>query len=60
MNNDNLPPHRIEICIPERREPGMTVFNVRPGGAADTTGDVGWIIGVDQALIHCFEMNTFS
>ena len=26
MNNDNLPPHRIEKCIPERREPGMTVF----------------------------------
>jgi hypothetical protein len=49
MNNDNLPPHRIEKCIPERREPGMMVFNVRPGGAADLMGDVGWIIGVDHA-----------
>jgi hypothetical protein len=27
----------------------MVVFNVRPGGAADLTGNVGWIIGVDQA-----------
>lgn len=26
------------------------VFNVRPGGAADLTGDVGWILGVDR---HC-------
>ena len=49
MHDSRLPPHRVESCIPERREPGMMVFNVRPGGVADLTGDVGWIIGVDQA-----------
>jgi len=48
MNDVTLPPHRIETCIPERREPGMMVFNVRPGGPNDLTGDVGWILGVDQ------------
>ncbi|NQV55670.1 MAG: aryl-sulfate sulfotransferase [Rhodospirillales bacterium] len=49
MNDGSLPPHRIETCIPERREPGMMVFNVRPGGAAEFTESSGWIIGVDQA-----------
>lgn len=49
MNNDNLPPLRIDRCIPERREPGMMVFNVRPGGSNDLTGDVGWILGIDQS-----------
>ena len=44
-----LPPHHIDICIPEKREPGMMVFNVRPGGSADLAGGVGWIVGVDQA-----------
>lgn len=49
MNEGDLPPHDIATCIPERREPGMMVFNVRPGGAADLGGNIGWIIGVDQA-----------
>jgi arylsulfate sulfotransferase len=44
-----LPPFRIETCDTEKREPGMMVFNVRPGGSADLSGGVGWIIGVDQA-----------
>ena len=49
MSQDNLLPLRIEKCIAERREPGMMVFNVRPGGGADVTGGNGWIIGVDQS-----------
>ena len=49
MSQDNLPPHRIEKCITARREPGMMLFNVRPGGGADITGGNGWIIGVDQS-----------
>jgi arylsulfate sulfotransferase len=49
MSKDNLPPHRIEKCISERREPGMMVFNVRPGGGAELTSGEGWIIGIDQA-----------
>jgi hypothetical protein len=48
MTSANLPPHRIDICLPDRREPGMMVFNVRPGGGADLTGSVGWFIGVDR------------
>jgi hypothetical protein len=46
---NSLPPYRIETCVPDKREPGMMVFNVRPGGSADEAGGVGWIIGVDQA-----------
>ena len=49
MSQDNLLPLRIEKCIAARREPGMMVFNVRPGGGADITGGNGWIIGVDQS-----------
>ncbi|MBT4589929.1 MAG: hypothetical protein HON14_14200 [Rhodospirillaceae bacterium] len=48
MIDTALPPHRIETCIAEKRESGMMVFNVRPGGSADLTGGVGWIVGVDQ------------
>ena len=48
MNNDSLPPHSVGICIPERREPGMMVFNVRPGGPDSGRNRVGWIIGVDD------------
>lgn len=48
MTDANLPPHRIETCLPEKREPGMMVFNVRPGGGADLTGADGWFIGVDR------------
>ena len=45
----SLPPYRIETCIPERREPGMMVFNIRPGGIAEQQGGaIGWFIGVGQ------------
>ena len=48
MNNGNLPPHHVDVCIPARREPGMMVFNVRPGGPDTGRNKIGWIIGVDQ------------
>ena len=48
MNASDLPPLRIETCIPERREPGTMVFNVRPGGGAELIGADGWFIGVDR------------
>ena len=45
----SIPPHRIETCIPEKREPGMMVFNVRPGGIAEQqAGANGWFVGVDR------------
>ena len=48
MQSTKLPPHRLVRCIPEKREPGMTLFNVRPGGWADLTGSFGWIVGVSR------------
>ena len=34
--------------MPEKREPGMMVFNVRPGGAAEHIYKYAWILGVSQ------------
>jgi len=48
MTNGDLPPLRIETCIPEKREPGTMVFNVRPGGTSDLRGGNGWFIGIDR------------
>lgn len=48
MSFGNLPPHQIDVCKPARREPGMMVFNVRPGRPDIGRNKVGWIIGVDQ------------
>ena len=47
MNTADLPPYHIDTCIPDRREPGMMVFNVRPGGNDRGRNKVGWIIGVN-------------
>ena len=45
----SLPPYRIETCVPESREPGMMIFNIRPGGIAEQQGGaIGWFIGVGQ------------
>ena len=41
------PPVRIETCIPERREPGLTLFNIRPGSVAGRDAPGGWMIGLD-------------
>jgi len=42
------PPFRIETCNAAKREPGLTIFNVRPGGAADRTTPGGWLLGIEQ------------
>ena len=39
------PPFRIETCNAAKREPGLTIFNVRPGGAADRRTPGGWLLG---------------
>ena len=44
----SLPPYHIDVCDTARREPGMMVFNVRPGGRADNTVGSGWLLGVGQ------------
>ena len=48
MTVANLPPFRIETCEPARREPGMMMFNVRPGGSADGEIPIGWLMAIDQ------------
>lgn len=48
MTDTILPPFRIETCEANRREPGMMMFNIRPGGNADRKVPVGWLMGVDQ------------
>lgn len=48
MQSSKPPPHTIVKNVPERREPGTIIFNVRPGGAADLTGHFGWIAGIDR------------
>ncbi len=49
MTDVNPPPFRIETCDAARREPGVTFFNVRPGGVADRDQSVGWLMGINQA-----------
>lgn len=48
MHSINPPPIRVITNIPEKREPGTIIFNIRPGGKADLTGHFGWIMGIDQ------------
>lgn len=47
--SDNLPPITIETCDSGRREPGMMVFNVRPGAGGSGKTKGGWIIAVAQS-----------
>ncbi|MDX1485265.1 MAG: aryl-sulfate sulfotransferase [Alphaproteobacteria bacterium] len=49
MSDDRLPPMRIEIVDAARREPGVVLFNVRPGGRQRDSVAAGWIVGIDQA-----------
>lgn len=59
MHAKNQPPIRIIKNDPARREPGIIVFNIRPGGKADLTGHFGWIMGVDQLgqTAFCWEFD---
>ncbi|MGB0630660.1 MAG: hypothetical protein ACPGRZ_08195 [Alphaproteobacteria bacterium] len=38
------PPIRIDTCDADRREPGLTLFNIRPGGSADRDAPDGDIV----------------
>lgn len=48
MASTDTPPLRIAACIADRREPGHTLFNVRPGGGADRATPGGWLVGIDR------------
>lgn len=54
--SDNLPPYRIETCDAARREPGMMMFNVRPGGGDIPNAQFGWFIAIDQASEFAFTL----
>ena len=43
------PPLRLDKCIADKREPGLTLFNVRPGGKTDRMMPGGWLLGIDRA-----------
>ncbi len=59
---DDFPPFRLRSCVPERREPGAMMFNVRhaPGSedregfglmvAVDRFGEIVWSCRVDEAV----------
>lgn len=49
MSNIPLPPMRPIACDAARREPGITLFNIRPGGRERDALKAGWIIGIDRA-----------
>ncbi len=42
MSEESLPPLRLVKCDAGRREPGIMLFNVRPGGKDRDTVDAGW------------------
>jgi len=45
---DDIPPIKVKVCRPEKREPGVMLFNVRPSPASEDSVDFGLILGVDQ------------
>jgi hypothetical protein len=50
IGSGDLPPIRIARCDPDRREPGMMLFNVRDGSKTDRRpSHSGWILSIDQA-----------
>lgn len=59
MPND-LPPYRIEVCDASRREPGLKMFNVRPGGGDLPNAQFGWFIAVDESGEIAFNLKLES
>jgi arylsulfate sulfotransferase len=48
MLPSDIPPIEVTVCVPEKREPGLILFNIRPSPAAEHLGDFGLIAAVDQ------------
>ena len=46
---DDFPPFEVTTCVPERREPGAMLFNVRHSPACEHLPDFGVILAVDRA-----------
>ncbi len=56
MSEDRLPFLRLVKCDSDRREPGIMLFSVRPGGKDRDTVDAGWIIGIDRSGDVVFQL----
>jgi hypothetical protein len=56
LSENSLPPIRLVKCDGGRREPGIMLFNVRPGGKERDTTKAGWIIGIDQSGEFVFHL----
>ena len=46
----DLPPMRIDVCDPSRREPGLIAFTARPGSIRHQKANMGWVIALDRVL----------
>ncbi len=45
----DMPPMRIDICDPSRREPGVVAFTTRPGSIRNQKAQMGWVIALDRS-----------
>jgi hypothetical protein len=43
-----MPPLRIDVCDPARREPGLIAFTTRPGSIGHQKAPMGWVIALDR------------
>ncbi len=46
---DDFPPFEVTTCVPEKREPGVMLFNIRHSPASEHLADYGVIVAVDRA-----------
>ena len=45
---DDFPPLRVISCFPDRREPGVMVFNIRHAPASEHLPGFGLLVGIDR------------
>ncbi len=45
---DEFPPFDVTICVPEKREPGVMLFNIRHSPASEHLPDFGVVVAVDR------------
>ena len=45
---DDFPPFEVTACVPEKREPGAMMFNIRHSPAAERLPDYGVIVAIDR------------
>ncbi len=45
---DGFPPFEVTACVPEKREPGVMLFNIRHSPASEHLPDYGVVVAVDR------------